>query len=154
MDASPAPSPPSPSSPVGRTPARTLIIIDCDPEDLGRAAAPIGSPAEPALRRSLSYAMMRARPREHRRPPLSLREGQRRICRRADSSRRLLDSIPSCPLILADWRRSMRVPPAAAGRRRRWFTLLKGGGLSCPASPRTHYRRAGCGSNRWRRHRR
>jgi hypothetical protein len=60
MDASPVPSPPSPSSPVGRTPARTLIVIDCDPEDLGRAAAPIGPPAEPALRRPSPYAMKRA----------------------------------------------------------------------------------------------
>jgi hypothetical protein len=34
-----------------------------------------------------------------------------------------------------------------------WFTLLKGGGLSYPASPRTRYCRAGCGSNRWRRRR-
>jgi hypothetical protein len=61
MDASPAPSPPSPSFPVPRPPARTLIIIDCDPEDLGRAAAPIGPPAELALRRPLPYAMMHAR---------------------------------------------------------------------------------------------
>jgi hypothetical protein len=153
MDAPPAPSsplPPSPSSPVRRTPARTLIVIDCDPEDLGRAAAPIGPPVEPTLRRPSPYATMRARPREHRRPPLPLREGHRRICRWADSSRCLSDSIPSCRLILADWRRSMRVPPAAAGRWRRWFTLLKGGGLSCPALPRTRYHRAGCGSNRWR----
>jgi hypothetical protein len=48
--------------PVGRTPARTLIIIDCDPEDLGRAAAPIGPPAEPALRRPSPYETLRARP--------------------------------------------------------------------------------------------
>jgi hypothetical protein len=61
MDASPAPpSPPSPSSPVRRTPARMLIIIDCDPEDLGRVAAPIGLPTEPALRRPSLYAMMHA----------------------------------------------------------------------------------------------
>jgi hypothetical protein len=156
MDASPtpsSPSPPLPSSPVQRTPARTLIIIDRDPEDLGRAPAPIGPPAEPTLRLPSPYAMMRTRPREHRRPPLPLREGPRWICRWADSSRccRLSDSIPSCPLILADWRRSMRVPPAVAERRRGWFTLLKGGGLSCPSLPRTRYHRAGCGSNRWRR---
>jgi hypothetical protein len=130
MDASHAPSPPSPYSLVGRTLARTLIVIDCDPKDLGRAKASIGPLAEPALRRPSPYVMMCARPREHRRPPLPLREGERRICRLADSSRRLSDSTPSCPLILADWRRSMRVPPAAAGRRRmrRRFTLLKGGG--------------------------
>jgi hypothetical protein len=74
----------------------------------------------------------RARPREHRRPPLPLREGEQRICQRADSSRRrrLSDLIPSYPLSITDWRRSMRVPLAAAGRRRRrrLFTLLKGGG--------------------------
>jgi hypothetical protein len=147
MDASP--SPPSPSSSVRWTPVRTLIVIDCDPEDLGRETSSIGPPAEPALRRPSPYAMMRARPREHRRSLLPLREGQRRICRRADSSRhRLSGSIPSCPLILADWRRSMRVPPVVAGRWRRWL------GLSCPASPYTRNRRAGCGLNRWPRRRR
>jgi hypothetical protein len=64
MDASPvpSPSPSSPSSPVWRTSTRTLFVIDCDPEDLGKAAVPIGRPAELALRRPSSYAMMRARP--------------------------------------------------------------------------------------------
>jgi hypothetical protein len=61
MDALPAPSPPSPSSPIQRTPARMLIIIDHDSEDLGRVAALIGPPAEPALRRPSPYAVMRAR---------------------------------------------------------------------------------------------
>jgi hypothetical protein len=58
MDASPAPSS---SSPVPRPPTRTLIINDCDPEDLGRAVAPIGPPAELALRRPSPYATMCAR---------------------------------------------------------------------------------------------
>jgi hypothetical protein len=42
----------------------TLIIIDCDPKDLGRAAALIGPPAELALRRPSPYATMRARAHE------------------------------------------------------------------------------------------
>jgi hypothetical protein len=61
MEASHAPSPPLPSSLVRRTPARTLIVIECDPEDLGRAATPIGLPAELMLRRPSPYATMRAR---------------------------------------------------------------------------------------------
>jgi hypothetical protein len=78
MDASPAlspPSPPSPSSPVRRTPARTLIVIDCDPEDLERAAAPIGPPAEPALRRPSPYATMRARAPTRASPVAAAAEG-------------------------------------------------------------------------------
>jgi hypothetical protein len=43
---------------------RTLIIIDGDPEDLGRAAAPIGPPAELELKRSSPYATMRRRDHE------------------------------------------------------------------------------------------
>jgi hypothetical protein len=35
-----------------------VVVIDCDPDDLGRAAAPIDTPAEPALRRSLLYVTM------------------------------------------------------------------------------------------------
>jgi hypothetical protein len=37
---------------------RTVIVIDCDVDDLGRVATPIGPAAEPALRRPSPYATM------------------------------------------------------------------------------------------------
>jgi hypothetical protein len=43
---------------------RILVVIDFDLEDLGRAAAPIGPPAESALRWSSLYVTMRTHAHE------------------------------------------------------------------------------------------
>jgi hypothetical protein len=65
----------------------TLIIIDCDPEDQGGGADWTARRADAQTAVAVRDDM-RAHPREHRRSPLPLTEIERRICRRADSSRR------------------------------------------------------------------
>jgi hypothetical protein len=151
MDASPAPSPPSPSSPVPRPPTRTLIIIDCDPEDLGREATPIGPPVEPALRRPSPYAMMHARVPTRASMAAAVADGNRA----ADPPTRRFEPpllpLRFDPLLPIDPRRLAEINAGAPSDSRETATVVHSS--QSRGVELSRFRRAGCGSNRWLRHR-